>query len=67
MNANKLWWQSRTVWVNIVATLFAVLGLFNLLPVGLDQDSLVSAIMGIVAVANIALRIVTRRPIGTSS
>jgi hypothetical protein len=51
------------VWVNVVATLFAILGAFRLLPSGLDQDSIVSAIMGVVAIANVALRLVTRHAI----
>ena len=63
MTDNKAWWQSRTVWVNVVATLFAVLGTFKLLPEGLDQDSIVTAIMGAVAVANLVLRLLTHEAI----
>ena len=63
MTDTKYWWQSRTVWVNVVATLFAVLGAFKLLPAYIDQDSVVAAIMGAVAIANVVLRLVTRQPI----
>jgi len=63
MTDSKYWWQSRTVWVNVVAILFAVLGTFKLLPTSLDQDSIVSAIMGVVAIANVVLRLVTRHAI----
>ena len=63
MTDSKYWWQSRTVWVNVVATLFAALGAFKLLPAGLDQDSAVTAIMGAVAIANVVLRLVTHRAI----
>ena len=63
MTDTKNWWQSRTVWVNVVATLFAVLGTFKLLPPNLDQDSVVTAIMGAVAIANVVLRLVTRQAI----
>jgi hypothetical protein len=63
MTDSKAWWQSRTVWVNVVATLFAVLGTFKLLPEGLDQDSIVTAIMGAVAVANLVLRLLTHEAI----
>lgn len=59
----KSWWQSRIVWVNVVATLFAVLGTFKLLPGNIDQDSVVTAIMGAVAIVNVVLRLVTRQPI----
>lgn len=63
MDDTKSWWESRTVWVNVVATLFAVLGTFKLLPANLDQDSVVTAIMGAVAIANVVLRLVTRQVI----
>jgi hypothetical protein len=63
MTDTKNWWQSRTVWVNVVATLFAVLSTFNLLPANLDQDSVVAAIMGAVAIANLVLRLVTKQAI----
>jgi len=63
MTDSKYWWQSRTVWVNIVATLFALLGTFKLLPTGLDQDSIITAIMGAVAIANVALRLATHKAI----
>ena len=59
----KNWWESRTVWMNVVATLFALLGALKLLPANLDQDSVVSAIMGVVAIANVGLRLVTRHGI----
>ena len=63
MTDSKAWWQSRTVWVNVVAPLFAVLGTFKLLPEGMDQDSIVTAIMGAVAVANLVLRLLTHEVI----
>jgi len=63
MTDSKYWWQSRTVWVNVVATLFAILGAFKLLPGGLDQESVVTAIMGAVAIANVVLRLVTHQAI----
>lgn len=63
MTDSKTWWQSRTVWVNVVATLFAILATFKLLPAGLDQDTIVTAIMGVVAIANVMLRLLTDRVI----
>lgn len=63
MTDSKNWWQSRTVWVNVVATLFAVLGTLKLLPVNIDQDSVVTAIMGAVGIANVVLRLTTRHAI----
>lgn len=63
MTDTKNWWESRTVWVNVVATLFAVLGTFKLLPANIDQESVVTAIMGAVSIANVVLRLVTRQAI----
>jgi len=63
MTDTKNWWESRTVWVNVVATLFAVLGTFKLLPANIDQESVVTAIMGAVAITNVVLRLVTRQAI----
>lgn len=63
MTDTKSWWQSRTVWVNVVATLFAVLGTFKLLPANIDQDSVVTAVMGAVAIVNVVLRLVTKQAI----
>jgi hypothetical protein len=63
MPESKSWWQSRTMWVNIVAMLFAALGAFKMLPAGIDQDAAVTAIMGGVAIANVVLRLVTKRAI----
>lgn len=63
MTETKNWWESRTVWVNLVATLFAVLGTFKLLPANIDQESVVTALMGAVAIANVVLRLVTRHVI----
>ena len=63
MNDTKPWWQSRTVWVNIVATLFALLGALNALPTGLSQEQVVTAVMAIVAIVNVVLRLVTRHEI----
>ena len=63
MTDTKAWWQSRTLWVNIVATLFAMLGTFKLLPTGLDQETVVTAIMGAIGIANVVLRLLTHQAI----
>lgn len=63
MPGTKSWWQSRTVWVNVVAMLFAALGAFKMLPMNVDQDAVVTAIMGGVAIANVVLRLLTKRSI----
>ncbi len=67
MNETKIWWQSRTLWVNIVAALFGLASAVGILPRDVDQDAVVGAIMGVVALANVALRLVTRQPIVSGS
>ena len=57
MTDTKYWWQSRTIWLQIVAALFAILSAFHILPTGIDQEQLVGAIMGLVAVATLILRL----------
>ena len=63
MPDTKSWWQSRTMWVNFVAVTFAIMGAAGLLPPGIDQEMIVTAIMGLVAVANLALRLTTKHTI----
>jgi hypothetical protein len=53
----KTWWQSRTIWLQLVAVLFAVLGPLGLLPKDLDQEDVISIIMAIVGIVTIVLRI----------
>ncbi|MDF0546235.1 hypothetical protein PX699_28155 [Sphingobium sp. H39-3-25] len=61
----KTLWQSRTFWVNAVAMIFSLLAAFKVaLPEGLTQEEAVSMIMGVVGALNIALRVLTSKPIG---
>jgi protein-S-isoprenylcysteine O-methyltransferase Ste14 len=65
MNDTKPWWQSRTIWVNVIASIFAVLAMFHVgLPADLTQDQIVTGIMTVVAIVNVVLRLVTHKPIG---
>ena len=57
MPDTKTWWQSRTIWLQIVSAFFAILAAFHILPTGLDQEQVVGAIMGAVAIATLVLRI----------
>lgn len=52
----KNWWQSRTIWLQVVAAVFALLGALGVLPTGIDQEQVVSIIMAAVAVGTIVLR-----------
>lgn len=56
MPDTKVWWQSRIIWVQIVAALFAILSAFGLLPSGVDQEQVVAGIMAVVAIVTAVLR-----------
>lgn len=58
----KPWWASKTVWVNTLAGIAALSTAFGL-HVGLDPDAQAAIVGGIMAVANIALRLVTKQPV----
>jgi len=59
----KPWYASKTLWVNAVAGLAAVTGALGL-DLGLDPDTQVALVGGILAVVNIVLRLVTKAPVG---
>ena len=59
----KSWYQSKTIWVNVVT--FAIAILTTLQVEGADSGSpLLPAIGAAVAVLNIVLRVVTTKAIG---
>jgi hypothetical protein len=55
---DKKWWASKTLWVNVVAGASAFAGIFNI--EGLDPETQTALVGGIMAVANIVLRITTK-------
>jgi uncharacterized membrane protein YadS len=62
MNESKPWYQSKTLWANIVAaaaTLATVLGV----DIGLTPETQAELVAGIMVAVNIVLRFVTRTPI----
>lgn len=65
---SKSWWESKTIWLNVVAVAFGLLTAFHVaLPADLTQDTVVGAIMSLVGVAGIVLRFVTGKPITPTS
>lgn len=63
MNDTKSWYLSKTLWVNIIAGIATVSTAFGL-DLGLDPDKQVALVGGIMAVANIVLRLITSAPVG---
>lgn len=62
----KEWWQSKTIWTQIVAALFAVLGILGVVPKGLDQASAIAGVMIVVALVNVVLHKTTSTAIATN-
>jgi len=55
----KSWYLSKTLWVNLLAGVATVAGVFGL-DLGLDAAAQAEIAVGFLAVANIVLRLVTR-------
>jgi hypothetical protein len=53
--------KSRTIWVNLVALVAALLAAFGVADIGAEAQA--STVAGIMAVANIVLRFITKTPI----
>lgn len=53
----KAWWQSRTIWLQIIAAFFALLAMFGVVPKDITADWVVEAIMAVVALVTIILRL----------
>ena len=61
----KSFWQSKTVWVNLVALVAMAFSFFGI-DAGLTADVQAEIVAAVMAVVNIVLRFVTDRPIGVS-
>ena len=48
--SEKGWWKSRTIQTGLATSVFGLLALFGLVPVGLDGNAIVEAIMAVVGV-----------------
>lgn len=59
----KKWYQSKTIWFNLLTGLVAVAGVFGFAAFQPDQTTM--EIIGVIVTAvNIALRFVTKEPVG---
>ncbi len=66
MDTTKAWFASKTLWINFIAVLGAVASAFGL-DLGLDPESQVAIVGGVMAVVNIVLRLTTTTAIGAAS
>lgn len=62
---SKPFWASKTLWVNVVAVVAAITGALGL-NLGLDPETQVAVVGGIMGVVNIVLRIVTKTGVSLS-
>jgi len=60
----KPFWASKTLWVNAIATVAAILGAFGL-DFGLDAETQVMVVGAVMGVVNIVLRFVTKSAVGS--
>ncbi len=60
----KTWYQSKTLWANIIAGVATVALAFGI-DLGLDPETQVSLVGGIMAIVNIVLRFTTSTAIGS--
>jgi uncharacterized membrane protein len=65
----KLWWQSKTVWFNVLGALVGIIGVFleNYQPLGIVLPPGWAAWLAMIAlVGNFLLRFQTAQPLGTT-
>ena len=58
------WYASKTLWVNVVAALAALAGVFKL-DLGLTPEVQATVVTTILALVNVGLRLVTKTPVTT--
>lgn len=58
-NTAKKWYESRTLWVNLVAFVASITGVFGM-DLGLDAETQTSIVAGIMSIVNIVLRFDTK-------
>lgn len=59
---NKEWYESKTLWANIIALVATLLTVFGL-DVGLGAEQQASVVAGVMAIVNIVLRFRTDKGI----
>jgi hypothetical protein len=59
---SKAWFQSKTLWANLIAGAVTIAGVFGL-DLGLDETMQAQLVAGVMVVVNIVLRLVTDKPI----
>ena len=58
----KKWFQSKTLWVNLLAGIGAITGAIGI-DIGLTPEMQLSVVTAIMAVVNVVLRVKTKQPV----
>ena len=58
------WFASKTLWVNVIAAVAALAGVFKL-DLGLTPEVQATVVTTILALVNVGLRLVTKTPVTT--
>lgn len=66
MNETKPWWQSRTIWVGLIQSLWGVFAAAGFMPVWLDAPTLVDIGIGILGAATITARALAKKQVTTT-
>ena len=61
----KPFWASKTIWANVIAFTAAISTAFGI-DLGLDPESQTAIVGGIMAVANVILRVITSKAVSVS-
>jgi hypothetical protein len=65
MLGTKAWYQSKTIWAQIVSLIFMALILLGLLPEGLTEEEVMAAVSAVLSVAAIIFRWNATTEVGT--
>ena len=59
---SKTWWQSKTIWANVIAFVATIAGMFGF-DWGLTPETQAQIVAAVMAVVNVVLRFITDKPI----
>ena len=60
----KVWWQSKTIWINAITAATAALTVLGGQQIVIDRPAIAAGLVAALGGLNIALRIITVLPIG---
>jgi len=67
MPDSKVWYESKTIWINILTMLLGIIGVITGSELIADNPKLVAAFVMAAGIINLALRAITTKPVSTRS